>query len=68
MPNSLKQDVGWKWVHIAGTDLGEEGVFRWAAGPNAGTAFWNHGPISGVFNAFRAGEPNNSGGDERTSL
>ena len=42
---------------IAGSDETDEGVWRWAAGPELGQTFFVNGEPTG-FNGFDIGEPN----------
>ena len=54
-------------VWAAGSDAEQEGVWKWVAGPEAGTVFWNGGPggSSPTFAAWNNGlEPNNSGDED----
>ncbi|MBV9791226.1 MAG: hypothetical protein JOZ51_23730, partial [Chloroflexi bacterium] len=55
---------GW----IAATDEVSEGDWRWAAGPEAGTAFWSGSefgtPVNGAYNHWSDGEPNNAGNED----
>jgi len=61
-----EQAAGAGW--IGGSDVEEEGVWRWVTGPEAGTIFWNGGPNGTTPNfAFwnnNPPEPNNSGGED----
>ncbi|CAM1342769.1 conserved hypothetical protein [Tenacibaculum amylolyticum] len=59
-----EQSKGAGW--IGGTDEEEEGVWKWATGPEAGAVFWNGG-VNGTtpnFAFWNHGEPNNAGGNE----
>jgi hypothetical protein len=52
---------GATYVWAAGTDEGAEGIWKWAAGPEAGQTFFIlNGPIVG-YSHWNPGEPNNSG-------
>jgi hypothetical protein len=61
--NTLAPGVGF-WA--AGTDQATEGVWVWAAGPEAGQVFWNGGPggSSPTYANWNAGEPNNQGNED----
>ena len=53
---------GW----LGGSDVAEEGTWRWMDGPEAGTVFWTGG-ANGVATGYanwKAGEPNDLGGVE----
>lgn len=54
-----EQAAGAGW--IGGSDVAEEGVWRWMTGPEAGTIFWTGGIVgaSPNFAFWNAGEPNN---------
>ena len=57
LAGELSAGAGW----IGGTDQDQEGVWKWATGPEKGTVFWN-GNINGSTNNFaywNDGEPNN---------
>jgi gliding motility-associated-like protein len=63
---SGEQAAGAGW--IGGSDAGQEGVWRWMTGPEAGTIFWNGGingstPPGGYAN-WNTNEPNNCCGGE----
>ena len=53
-----EQSPGAGW--IGGSDLGNEGTWRWVTGPEAGTIFWIGGPggSSPNFAFWNTGEPN----------
>lgn len=61
-----EQAAGAGW--IGGSDVVEEGVWRWVTGPEAGTIFWNGGTNGTTPNfAFwnnNPPEPNNSGDED----
>lgn len=52
---------------LSGTDRDAEGVWKWAAGPEAGTTFWNNGTTLTYAN-WGGGEPNNCCGGENYLL
>lgn len=49
------------FVWAAGTDQAMEGVWKWAAGPEAGQTFFIFGGGPVGYSNWNAGEPNNSG-------
>ena len=54
---------GW----LSATDSETEKTWKWAAGPESGTAFYNETtglPISGGYNGWASGEPNDYGSGE----
>lgn len=55
--------TGSRRTWLAGSDQETEGVWKWMAGPEAGTVFWNGGPggSSPTFATWLSGDPNNSG-------
>lgn len=53
-----------QFVWAAGTDAAEEGVWRWAAGPEAGQVLYGPGAAPGAFTHWDPGEPNNLGGED----
>ena len=59
-----EQAAGAGW--IGGSDIAEEGVWRWVTGPEAGTVFWNGGPNGNTpnFAFWNNDEPNNSGDED----
>jgi hypothetical protein len=60
--NSVTTQATW----FSGTDRGAEGVWKWVAGPEAGTIFWNGGVggSSPTYANWSGGEPNNCCGGE----
>ncbi len=47
---------------LGGSDVSEEGTWRWTEGPEAGTVFWQDGaPAPGQYANWAPGEPNNVG-------
>lgn len=59
-----EQAAGAGW--IGGSDVDEEGIWRWMTGPEAGTIFWTGG-ISGTspnFAFWNTNEPNNLGDED----
>jgi PEP-CTERM motif/Lectin C-type domain len=57
--NSIPGGLGW----VAGTDRDVEGTWIWAAGPEAGTTFWQDGNTL-TYAAWNGGEPNNVGNED----
>src|SRR5437763_10878643 len=59
-------------VFIGGSDAGHEGVWKWTAGPETGTTFWNGGPNGssppGQYANWASGEPNNFAGSENYNV
>jgi len=54
---------------IAASDSATEGDWKWMTGPEAGTSFFsgtaaNGGPVSGEFNGWASGEPNQMGDED----
>ena len=58
----LTPGTGW----IGGTDEANEGVWKWATGPEAGMTFWNGnaGGATPNYANWNSGEPNNSKNNE----
>ena len=53
------------YVWAAGTDEAEEGVWKWAAGPEAGQTFYIQGMgIQPGYSNWNGGEPNNLGNED----
>lgn len=53
------------YVWAAGTDEGEEGTWKWAAGPEAGQTFYIQGAgIQPGYSNWNGGEPNNLGNED----
>jgi hypothetical protein len=48
---------------LSGSDNGNEGVWSWRAGPEAGQIFWNNG-VTLIYANWGSGEPNNCCGGE----
>jgi gliding motility-associated-like protein len=59
-----EQSPGAGW--IGGSDLGNEGTWRWMTGPEEGTIFWLGGPDGSPvgFAFWNAGEPNDLDGED----
>lgn len=61
-----EQSPGTGW--IGANDAGQENVWEWVTGPEAGTTFWigevNGTSQNGEFSFWNTGEPNNFNGDE----
>ena len=61
-----EQSPGTGW--IGANDGGQENVWKWVTGPEAGTTFWigevNGTSQNGEFSFWNSGEPNNFNGDE----
>ena len=58
-----EQTTGAGW--IGGSDVENEGIWKWVTGPEVGTVFWN-GNFTGFTNTFafwNIGEPNNQGAE-----
>ena len=57
---------------IGATDAAVEGTWKWAVGPEAGTAFWlgaaNGGAVGGNYARWNAGEPNDSGNEDVATI
>lgn len=55
---------GW----MGASDAAFEGDWQWVTGPETGTSFWlgldDGSPVSGRFNAWAGGEPNDSSGED----
>ena len=47
-----------QWAWLGGERIGSTNSFEWTAGPEAGTTFFDEGPVSGVYSNFFPGEPN----------
>ncbi len=72
--SSVENDFIWSKVDglgwIGATDEGEneEGTWRWATGPEAGTVFWQGDadgqPVNGLYSNWSEGEPNDSYGED----
>lgn len=56
--------AGW----LGGSDVAEEGEWRWVTGPEAGEQFWlgdeNGSATNSLFNSWEPGEPNNSSDED----
>ena len=50
-------------VWLGGSDRGTEGTFQWHEGANAGETFWNGAAVSGQYQNFSSGEPNDWAGE-----
>lgn len=48
------------YVWAAGSDQGQEGVWRWMAGPELGMIFFGPGAAPGAYSHWNSGEPNNN--------
>lgn len=55
---------GYFWT--AGSDAEVEGVWKWVAGPEAGSIFFGPGAAPGAYTNWRPGEPNNIFGAENS--
>ena len=63
--NFIKDNTAATNIIIALTDRETEGVFKWVAGPEAGTVVRSGGTnVPGMYNGWCSGEPNNGGGGE----
>lgn len=54
--NALNPTGAWAW--LGAERIGNTNSFQWNAGEEAGTVFYNNGPVAGVYSNFAPGEPN----------
>ncbi len=63
LAGSQSSGTGW----IGASDIGQEGIWQWVTGPEAGTVFWigevGGTPQNGLYTFWNSGEPNNFGGE-----
>jgi hypothetical protein len=50
--------AGPDWAWLGGQRVGNTNSFEWVRGDEAGTVFYNNGPVFGTYSNFNPGEPN----------